>query len=448
MRCDAARSGSTTAELPVTLAPAWQTAIGGKLSAPVVAGGKVFVSSVNQHRVVALDAAQGRELWSFTASGRVDSPPTIWQDCALFGCADGWVYCLSADDGQLRWRFLAAPEDRRTVALDQLESVWPVNGSVLVQSDLAYVAAGRSSYLDGGIRLYALEPRTGRVVKERTLRNDHPEFHKKELKGDLAALQKDEPKWPKTQNDFDLRTYLDPDKSDGFSMDGATTDVLVGDGDSVYLRQLRFDRNLVPQPRGSRHLYSTTRLLDDAAAHRSHWLLGTGETRPLGVSYEWHTRGLGGSWQRCCAVPFGLMLGFDSQTAWGVTKHPAKLFAVQQKPVQPQTQIDFRPPLPENTLKYQWSLDLPMVARAMVRAGGTLWVAGLPDSGEKQQLLGKLESLSGPGVLAAFSAADGHARGEIRLASPPVWDGMAVAQRCLYISTVEGKLLCMKGASK
>ena len=67
------------------LAPAWETAIGGKLSAPVVAGGKVFVSSIDEHRVVALDAAQGRVLWSFTAGGRVDSPPTVWQDCVLFG---------------------------------------------------------------------------------------------------------------------------------------------------------------------------------------------------------------------------------------------------------------------------------------------------------------------------------------------------------------------------
>ena len=54
----------------------------------------------------------------------------------------------------------------------------------------------------------------------------------------------------------------------------------------------------------------------------------------------------------------------------------------------------------------------------------------------------------GAGVLTAFSAPDGKARGEIRLATSPVWDGMAVAQRSLYISTVEGKLLCLKGASK
>lgn len=115
----------------------------------------------------------------------------------------------------------------------------------------------------------------------------HPKFHKTPLTGNLAALQKDDkPDWPRTHN-IELRRYLDPDKSDGFSMDGATTDVMVGDGTSVYLRHLRFDGKLAPQAHGAPHLYSTTRLLDDAAAHRTHWLFGTGDTRPLGVSYEW-----------------------------------------------------------------------------------------------------------------------------------------------------------------
>ncbi len=230
-------------------------------------------------------------------------------------------------------------------------------------------------------------------------------------------------------------------------MDGATTDVMVGDGTSVYLRQLRFDRNLDPQQHGAPHLYSTTRLLDDAAAHRSHWLFGTGDTRPLGVSYEWHTRKLEGGHARVCSVPFGLMLAFDSQTAWGIwggsNRSPSALFAVGLRPVSAATQIDFRPPTPENVLKLQWSADLPLVARAMVRTGGTIWVAGLP-SASGSEFQGTLPSLSGPGVLAAFSASDGQACGKSPLASPPVWDGMAVAQHALYLSTLEGKLLCMK----
>ena len=455
-RGNAARSGSTTTELPATLVPAWQVTIGGNLTAPVVAGGKVLVCSINEHRVVALDATQGHVLWSFIAGGRVDSSPTVWQDSVLFGSADGWVYCLRATDGNLRWRFLAAADERRTVALNQIESIWPVNGSVLIQDGLAYVAAGRSSYLDGGIRLYALDPRTGRVVHEKHVCNDHPTVHKTMPAGDLTALRRGQPDWPLSQNKVDARTYTDPDKSDAFSMDGATTDILVGDGQSVYLRQMRFDRDLAAQPQGSCHLYATSRLIDDAAAQRTHWLLGTGEMRPLGVSYEWSTRKLGGgSGQRCCTVPFGLMLAFDAQTAWGVTKSADELFAVQLRPPASGLAHDFQPPTKQNSLKWQWSGSLPVVARAMARAGSTVWVAGLTktsvatDAKSRRKSPEALrEALSGAGVLAAFSATDGKARGEIRLAASPVWDGMAVAQRSLYISTLEGKLLCLKGASK
>jgi hypothetical protein len=123
------------------------------------------------------------------------------------------------------------------------------------------------------------------------------------------------------------------------------------------------------------------------------------------------------------------------------------LFAVGLRPVSAATQIDFRPPTPENQLKLQWSAELPVVARAMVRTGGTIWVAGLPGASESQ-FQGTLPSLSGPGVLAAFSAADGQTRGRVPLASPPVWDGMAVAQHALYLSTLEGRLRCLKGTSK
>ena len=62
----------------------------------------------------------------------------------LFGSADGYVYCLRASDGELVWRFRGAPRDERLVAFEQLESLWPVHGTVLVQDGAAYFAAGLS----------------------------------------------------------------------------------------------------------------------------------------------------------------------------------------------------------------------------------------------------------------------------------------------------------------
>ena len=58
---------------------------------------KVLVASIDTHTVHALNAESGESLWSYVAAGRVDTPPTLWQGRAIFGCRSGWVYCLRAD---------------------------------------------------------------------------------------------------------------------------------------------------------------------------------------------------------------------------------------------------------------------------------------------------------------------------------------------------------------
>ena len=73
------------------------------------------------------------------------------------------MYCLRASDGALAWRFRGLAEKRTICA----ESARPVCGSVLLKDDVAYFAAGRNSFLDGGIFLYGLDPQTGRVIHQR-----------------------------------------------------------------------------------------------------------------------------------------------------------------------------------------------------------------------------------------------------------------------------------------
>lgn len=94
--------------------------VAGEVSQPVVAEGTVLISAIDEHRVIALAADDGSSLWTFTAGGRVDSPPTIPGDLVLFGSADGYVYCLRLKDSELVWRFRASPRDIRTVAFTKL----------------------------------------------------------------------------------------------------------------------------------------------------------------------------------------------------------------------------------------------------------------------------------------------------------------------------------------
>jgi outer membrane protein assembly factor BamB len=188
-RADTGRSGSTKSrvsgdasklwevkfgvETPASLASEWRRRGGGSVSAATAAGGRVFVALPQQHRVVALEAKDGRELWSFTAGGRVDTPPTIHNGLCLFGSSDGWVYCLNSADGRLVWRFRAAPTEWKICAFGQFESAWPVHGSVLVHDGVAYVAAGRHSRIDGGAFLYALNPASGKLLWSKVAKDYH-----------------------------------------------------------------------------------------------------------------------------------------------------------------------------------------------------------------------------------------------------------------------------------
>jgi outer membrane protein assembly factor BamB len=179
-RRDAARSGAAKSKLPQELkvlwqqeacrpadgpmADAWKARMVSCLTAPVTAGGLVFSAAIDGGQVVAMDAASGKVLWRFTAGGRIDSPPTIHQGLCTFGCRDGWIYAVRAQDGVLAWRTRVAPKDRRMVAFGQVESVWPAIGTVLVHDNILYATAGHTTESDGGIALCAYEPQTGRQL--------------------------------------------------------------------------------------------------------------------------------------------------------------------------------------------------------------------------------------------------------------------------------------------
>ncbi len=260
-RHDVARSGFTPNSVSGNLAPSWRSELPGRLSGLVVANGSVFVSQVDAHTVHALAAATGEKRWSYTTGARVDSPPTYYRGRIVFGSADGYVYCLRATDGELIWRFRAAPADRRMMAFEQIESVWPVHGSVLVENNLVSLIAGRSSFLDGGMRLIRLDVRTGKKLQEVILDDIDPESGK-DLQERLQTLQ----------------------------MPVGLSDILSSDGEYTFLRSQRIDKagnrlDLGPisgnaaeqggaQSGEFRHLFAPMGFLDDTYFHRAYWIYG------------------------------------------------------------------------------------------------------------------------------------------------------------------------------
>lgn len=249
-RHDAGRTGVTKAKGPAELKPCWETKLSTKSSAPVIAAGKVFVADVDAHAVCALDAAHGHEVWRCTTGGRVDSPPTYYKGLLLFGSRDGWVYCLRASDGELVWRFRDLP-DRTICAYGQLESAWPVCGSILVKDDVAYFAAGRNSFLDGGIFLYGLDPKTGRVIHQRRMYGPYNE------EGYPIIASK---------------------TTSGSGLEGFKADVFLTDGQLLYLRHQAFEPDLSPlrpEQITRPHLIPSPGFLEAISHHRTFWTIDT-----------------------------------------------------------------------------------------------------------------------------------------------------------------------------
>ena len=446
-RGDPLRRAAVATGVPARLRQAWQTPVGGQLTQPVVAAGHVVVADGDGGIVYAIDEASGQVRWKHVAGGRVDSPPTIHEGLVLFGSADGRVTCLRLADGQLVWRFLVAPADLRTVAIDQLESVWPVHGSVLVLDGVAYCSAGRSSWLDGGIHLFGLEPATGRVIHHTLYESRQPEFRRDEAPREAPHLERIE------QNVTDHKTFEDPDLSDAFSMAGGSiSDVLVSDGRNVFLHHRKFNAALEKQEELSRHLFSTSSLLDDAENHRSHWVLGTGDFSRIPVAYSWIVNSRDGRrGASTMAVPTGVLLAYDDQAVWGVQRLEQGqaavgdylLFKMDNEPFRPDEPSlpDFRHVSPR---EYVYRVNLPGRGRAMVKSGEHLFVAVMPNDLPDDDPHAAYDGRRGGAVLVCAEA-DGGVLAEHPLDSPAVWDGMAAANGRLYIATQDGRIVCLAG---
>ncbi|MBN1418999.1 MAG: PQQ-binding-like beta-propeller repeat protein [Planctomycetes bacterium] len=456
-RHDPARHGTTPSAVPAAAAPAWRVMIGGVLSAPVVAAGRVYVAARDAYAIHALDMRTGERIWTFVTGGRVDSPPTIYRGLVLAGSADGYVYALRASDGALAWRFLAAPADRRIASDGRIESLWPVHGSVLVRDGIAYVAAGRSTYLDGGIRLYALDPAGARILNEGVLEGPFPD-----------------------------RTNV---RDVSFYVTGANSDVLVAEGDAIYLRQKRLTPSLEevkPEILSSKgeadvglHVFSTSGLLDGSWYNRTYWM----------YAKRWPGFQLANQ-----APKSGQLLVVDEANTYAVKvfyrrnvhstmffpgKEGYLLFA-DRNANEPQIvgEDGARKPIPwlpqSSYLRNQkegdrpldspafgldkmigytraepplWATWIPVRIRAMVKAGGTIFAAGPPDVLDSADPYAAFEGRKGA-RLVAVSAADGRLLEERDIGVAPVFDGLIAAAGRLFASLEDGSLACFAAPAK
>lgn len=456
-RQNAHRSGSVAVDVPDELEPRWSRRFGGQLTQPVVAGGRAFVVRRDAGTLHVLDFHDGQLLWSKTVAGGIDSPPSVLGNLVVFGSRDGFVYCLRASDGQQVWRFRGGPEDRQVVSHNRLESAWPTHGSLLLLDGLIYGTAGRSSFVDGGIYLYALDPASGELLHEARLQGPEPDIGK--------------PSYP-------------------FHKDGHRADVLTTDGQYVYMGRTVLDHTLeVVEPerirmvgtqRGDQleyrrmpgmRLVATGGFLDDTFWNRTWWMY-----THVWPSYHYAQQ----------APKSGQLLVFDDKNTFTVkhfttrNRHSPMFFPgggylvfADDNDNEPllyrgegePAPIEWEPELPAST---RWSIHqdaavdkgpgftraAPAVwtswvdvrVEAMVLAGEQLCLAGTPDEVPADDPLAALEGRMG-GVLKTVRAQDGAPLAEYPLSSRPVFDGLIAAQNRLLLCLQDGSVLCLGAAT-
>jgi outer membrane protein assembly factor BamB len=397
-RHDPARSGVARTAVPAELGVLWDVQLTAPLTPPVAVAGRVFVAAKDSHTLHAVDSDTGHSCWQYTVGARIDSPPTFWRERVLFGSADGFVYCLDASEGQLCWRRRVAPLDRSIMVREQLESAWPVSGSLLVTADSVLGVAGRSSYLDGGLRLFRLDARSGQLL------------------------------WQRTLYSRDSQSGAQPRTADHFHIDGFLPDILSMQDGLLFMRNRAFDLDGRPHPGKIDHLYSSLGFLDDTGFHRGYWLYG-------------HTVGEGwGGWRMMKGSAAGALLTIDREAIYGYGRN---------KLVQPSGNVRLTFPMPgvrralfklSEKGSSQWTLPLPFEARALAVTESVLFAAG--PMGDTWQSLEAYNGRNGA-ELWSVSAQDGSKLHRVEFDAMPVFDGLIAARGKLYLSTVDGHVVCL-----
>jgi outer membrane protein assembly factor BamB len=431
-RHDAFRSGATTSAIPAALRPLWRVKVGRRSSAAVIADQTAFVADIDGHRVLALDTRTGRRRWSYTAGGRVDSPPTVESGRVLFGARDGWVYCLRADDGRLIWRFRAAPEDRLISVRGQLESVWPVFGAVLVEdgpdgTPVAYFAAGRHGDADGGVLFYAVDPSTGAVLWQEHIFGYPPYRTDPHIR--LIEARKPIPKIFDAEKIKAVKEELLAGIGRSFR-----NDVLLSNGKTIFLSSIGLDpaaRTVIGPPQGKSIYTAGASFLSDNTLPgypgRNEWTYEGNLDKPAWREGK-RTR------------PQGSLIALDERKVY-VVKHSVP----RRGRSTPTMTLSANPRDPrevktEGKRAQPWSVS-PHVERlrgkALIVAGDTVFIAGQPGGMQ----FGSADVRAGS--IWAFDAETGRELAVSPLGCEPAFDGLAAAGGRLFVATRDGEMVCM-----
>jgi len=130
----------------------------------VGAGDTIYFASSADDKIYALDSTSGNERWTFFTEGPVRLAPCISDGKVYAASDDGYVYCLSAQDGSLIWKHKGTDGNRMIPGNGRMISMWPIRTGLLVDNGILYFAAGL--FPNQGTFLSALNAEDGSVKWE------------------------------------------------------------------------------------------------------------------------------------------------------------------------------------------------------------------------------------------------------------------------------------------
>ncbi len=175
-RGTASRSAAVDGQLPAKmhlqwvrefpqLTPAWSGELDINFDAtyePIVIGELLVVGSSRNDSVSAYDTRTGEHQWTFHAGGPVRFAPVAAEGKVYFASDDGRLYCITAADGELVWKFDGALADNKSLGNGRLISAWPARGGPVLADGKVYFAAGIWPFM--GVSIYAIDAETGKTV--------------------------------------------------------------------------------------------------------------------------------------------------------------------------------------------------------------------------------------------------------------------------------------------
>ena len=133
-----------------------------KLFEPVVAQGIMYLAFNDCDKIISIDTATGKLLWTFYAEGPIRLAPLVWEKRLYFCCDDGRLYCLNALTGKLEWVFNGAPYSTKSLGNGRVISAWPARGGVVIDEGRLYFSTSIWPFM--GIFIYCINPENGQEI--------------------------------------------------------------------------------------------------------------------------------------------------------------------------------------------------------------------------------------------------------------------------------------------